>query len=110
METIEQAHARAVAILGEFSISPNVLRVLRLSECPLHCFVRNGQHFSDGRFSKSRTGAALYRDATYLVFAVEFLVETVYVRQDFDADKLRGALRQNATDRVVWVRISPLLG
>lgn len=90
METVQQAHERAAALLREFSVSDEVLRVLGLDERPRNRMGEFGR--SDGRYYGNNQS---YYRATYCVHATRRFerVTSVEVRQNFDADKLRGVLK-----------------
>ena len=90
METVEQTRDRAIAILREFSVTDEVLRVLGPDERPLNRMKEFGH--SDGRYHGNNQS---YYRATYCVHASRRFerVTSVEVRQNFDTDKLRGVLK-----------------
>ena len=106
METVEQTHDRTTAILKEFSIPEEMLRVLGPNERPLH---HSGQRsYSDGHYyTHNVTKISSYYRATYCVHATRsFEVVSVEVRQDFDAEKLHNTLKifrdtRNTVERLV---------
>lgn len=90
METVEQTHDRAAAILREFSVTDEVLRVLGPDERPRNRMREFGH--SDGRYHGNNQS---YYRATYCVHASRRFenVTSVEVRQDFDGGRLRGVLK-----------------
>lgn len=90
VETAKQTRDRAAAILREFCISDEVLRVLDSNERPRNR-MREHAH-SDGRYYGNNQS---YYRATYCVHASRRFerVTSVEVRQDFDAKKLREVLK-----------------
>lgn len=90
METVEQTYARALEILSEFSIPEELLHVLGPDERPCK---RIGEHScSDGHYFGNNE--SFYR-ATYCVHFTRAFAEVtrIEVRQEFNADELRGRLK-----------------